>query len=65
MLDKITEKRAEKTVAASNANESRSRGDLMNELIREVSNSELEIYKFNDMVDYDIDVSPGFFWEEL
>jgi len=37
----------------------------MNELIREASASELEVYKFNDMADYDIDVSPGFVWEEL
>ena len=65
VMDKIVEKRAEKTVAASNANESRSRGDLMNELIRETTGSDLELYKFNDMVDFDIDVSPGFFWEEL
>merc|ERR1712100_569599 len=33
VLDKIADKRAEKTVANSNATESRSRGDLMNELI--------------------------------
>lgn len=37
----------------------------MNELVRVASASELEIYKFNDMVDYDIDVSPGHLWEEL
>lgn len=37
----------------------------MNELIREASVSQLEIYKFNDMVDFDIDVSPGHLWEEL
>lgn len=65
VLDKVNEKRAEKTVANSNATESRSRGDLMNELIREASVSVLELYKFNDMVDFDIDVSPGFLWEEL
>jgi len=64
-MDKIVEKRAEKTAQNSNACESRSRGELLNELIREASASELEIYKFNDQVDFDIDVSPGFLWEEL
>ena len=48
IMDKITEKRAEKTAQASNACESRSRGELMNEIIREASASELELYKFND-----------------
>jgi len=65
ILDKITEKRAGKTSQTSNAIESKSRGELMNELIREASVSQLEIYKFNDMVDFDIDVSPGHLWEEL
>ena len=65
ILDKITEKRAEKTSQTSNAVESRSRGETMNELIREASVSQLELYKFNDMVDFDIDVSPGHLWEEL
>jgi len=48
ILDKITEKRAEKTSQTSNAVESRSRGETMNELIREASVSQLELYKFND-----------------
>jgi len=37
----------------------------MTGLIREASVSQLELYKFNDMVDFDIDVSPGHLWEEL
>jgi len=37
----------------------------MTGLIREASVSQLELYKFNDMVDFDIDVSPGHLWEEI
>jgi len=37
----------------------------MTGLIIEASVSQLELYKFNDMVDFDIDVSPGHIWEEL
>lgn len=67
ILEKLTDKRAEKTMQNSQAAETQgnNRGDQMNELIREASVSELEVYKFNDMADYDIDVSPGFVWEEL
>jgi len=66
-LERLADKRAEKTAQNSQAAEAQTnnRGDQMNELIREASASELEVYKFNDMNDYDIDVSPGFVWEEL
>lgn len=37
----------------------------MKELVREASVSQLEIYKFNDLVDHDIEVMPGTIWEEL
>jgi len=41
------------------------RGGPMKELVREASVSELELYKFNDLVDHDIEVMPGTIWEEL
>lgn len=37
----------------------------MKELVREASVSQLELYKFNDLVDHDIEVMPGTIWEEL
>merc|ERR1712100_424474 len=37
----------------------------MGELVRQASASELELFKFNDLVDYDIEVMPGTIWEEL
>lgn len=37
----------------------------MKELVRQASVSQLELYKFNDMVDHDIEIMPGQFWEEL
>lgn len=33
--------------------------------VREVSQTELDLYKFNDMTDHDIDVTPAEFWEAL
>merc|ERR1719197_207501 len=41
------------------------RGGPMKELVRQASASELELYKFNDLVDHDIEVMPGTIWEEL
>jgi len=37
----------------------------MLEFVRKVSDSALNIYKFNDMTDHDIDVAPSIIWEEL
>lgn len=40
-----------------------SRGDSMLDLVRETS--ALEIRRFNDMTDHDIEVEPGVIWEDL
>jgi hypothetical protein len=37
----------------------------MLELVRQTSASNLEIQKFNDMTDFDIQTTPGEVWEEL
>lgn len=37
----------------------------MLELVRETSESNLEVYKFNDMTDFDITVSPADILEDL
>jgi len=66
IMDKLNEKRMEKNTTASSRDEDKNyRGGDMKELIRQVSESELQLYKFNDMVDHDIECMPGQFWEEL
>lgn len=37
----------------------------MKELVRQTSEANLKLYKFNDMNDHDIDVDPSVIWEEL
>ena len=37
----------------------------MKELIRQTSDTNLQLYKFNDVNDHDIDVDPSVIWEEL
>jgi hypothetical protein len=37
----------------------------MLEFVKQVSNSALNVYKFNDMTDHDIDVAPSVVWDEL
>lgn len=61
-MEKLQEKRSAKT-ADSSREDNNSRGDKMLQLVRQQSN--LDIYKFNDMTDHDIDVSPGLIFEEL
>lgn len=66
IMDKLNEKRMEKNTNASSRDEDKTyRGGDMKELVRQVSESELQLYKFNDMVDHDIEVMPGQLWEEL
>lgn len=66
IMDRLNEKRSEKTTHASSKDEDKSyRGGDMKELVRQASESQLQLYKFNDMVDHDIEVMPGQFWEEL
>ena len=60
----MTEKRTAKTTDTSREG-SNNRGDNMLELVRQTSDSNLEIQKFNDMTDFDIQTTPGEVWEEL
>jgi len=53
IMDKLNEKRSEKTAHTSKEDE-KYRGDDMKELIRQPSESQLELYKFNDLMDHDI-----------
>ena len=63
ILEKLTERRTAKTTDTSRSG-SNNRGDSMLQLVRQdVSN--LEIQKFNDMTDFDIQTTPGEVWEEL
>lgn len=60
IMDRLNEKRSEKTTHASSRDDDRNyRGGDMKELIREASVSELEVYRFNDMVDHDMEMMPG------
>lgn len=67
LLDTLQEKRANKTADCSRE-EANSRGamqDPLFEFVRQTSESELEIYKFNDLTDHDITVPPAAIWEQL
>lgn len=60
IIDRLNEKRSEKmTHASSNDEENNYRGADLKHLIRQVSGGELELYKFNDLVDHDIETTPG------
>lgn len=37
----------------------------MLELVRQTTEKNLDLFKFNDMTDHDIDVSPGTIWDDL
>merc|ERR1711939_33855 len=64
IMERLTERRTAKTTDSSREGSSR-RGDDMLQLVRQTSVSNLEIQKFNDMTDFDIQTSPGDVWEEL
>merc|ERR1712159_828681 len=64
IMERLTERRTAKTTDSSREGSSR-RGDDMLHLVRQTSVSNLEIQKFNDMTDFDIQTSPGDVWEEL
>ena len=66
ILEKLTELRSKKTCDSSRelAN-SRAVDEPMLELVRQTSVKNLELFKFNDMTDHDIDVTPGTIWEDL
>jgi len=67
IIDRLNEKRSEKTNHMSKDDDGNKnyRGGEMKELVRQASADQLELYKFNDLVDHDIEVMPGTIWEEL
>jgi len=65
ILEKLQEQRSKKT-ADSSREDANSRGDnQLLELVRQTSEKNLDLFKFNDMTDHDIDVAPGTIWEDL
>jgi len=64
IVERLTEKRTAKTTDSSRDSSSK-RGDEMLQLVRQTSMANLEIQKFNDMTDFDIQTTPGEVWEEL
>jgi len=62
IITELAERRSQNTQASSRENVN-SRGDAMLDLVRETS--ALEIRRFNDMTDHDIEVEPGVIWEDL
>lgn len=66
ILEKLSELRSKKTCDSSReAANSRAVDEPMLELVRQTSVKNLELFKFNDMTDHDIDVTPGTIWEDL
>ena len=64
IMERLNEKRSAKTSDSSREDgNSRGEGDAMLELVRQVS--ELEIFKFNDITDHDITVTPKTIWDDL
>merc|ERR1712159_698527 len=64
IMERLTERRTAKTTDSSREGSSK-RGDEMLQLVRQTSLANLEIQKFNDMTDFDIQTTPGDVWEEL
>jgi len=66
LVDRLQEKRSCKTADSSReADASRAVEDPMLEFVREASDSQVNVYKFNDMTDHDISVAPAVIWDEL
>jgi len=64
IMERLNEKRSAKTSDSSREDgNSRGEGDDMLEVVRQVS--ELEIFKFNDITDHDITVTPKTIWDDL
>lgn len=61
----LQDKRSEKTATSSREAGTSRAGveDPMLEFVRDVSVSNLEVFKFNDRTDFDIDVTPAVVWE--
>jgi hypothetical protein len=65
ILEKLQEQRSKKT-ADSSREDANSRGDnQLLEIVRQTSEKNLDLFKFNDMTDHDIDVVPGTIWDDL
>ena len=62
--EKLQENRTKKT-ADSSRGDANSRGDGMLELVRQTSVQNLEMFKYNDMTDFDIQADPAVVWEEI
>lgn len=66
ILSKLQDVRSVKTAATSRDEANSRGGDNMLELIRQpLSVPQQQLYKFNDMTDHDIDVTPGALLEDL
>jgi len=53
ILEKLQEKRSAAT--SSSTDRYNSRGDSMLEFVRKASESQIELFRFNDMTDFDVD----------
>lgn len=58
----LSEKRSQQT-ADTSRDDVVSRGDLMLDLVRQ--QTVVDLAKFNDQTDFDIDVAPGIIWDDL
>jgi len=60
ILEKLQELRSQKTADTSEKATAGTRGESdMLELVRQTTAPTLDLFKFNDMTDHDIDISPG------
>lgn len=60
LIDTLQEKRSVKTTHTSNEMEAnRAVDDPMFEFVKQVSQSAVDLYKFNDMTDHDIECGPA------
>ena len=60
ILEKLQELRSQKTADTSEKATAGTRGECdMLELVRQTTAKTLDLFKFNDMTDHDIDISPG------
>jgi len=60
ILEKLQELRSQKTADTSEKAIAGTRGECdMLELVRQTTAKTLDLFKFNDMTDHDIDISPG------
>lgn len=65
LMEKLTDKRSAKTTGSSREGQDSRGGDSMLELVRQTSVSNIEVQKFNDKTDFDIQANPSIVWDEL